>query len=65
MALEPQPFGHLFVPAIAAFLTCFAIGIALCAVMGIQMRIAVPAGIVVAAAAAFYAALSHTRSRKP
>ncbi len=58
---EQKPLGHLFVPALAAFFTCFVISVGLSAIMGVEMRFAVPAGVVVSAAAAWYAASSYTR----
>jgi hypothetical protein len=63
--LDQRPFGHLFVPAVAAFFTCFAISVGISAVMGVEMRLAVPAGVLVSATVAWYAAFSHARrSRK-
>ncbi len=63
----PKPFGATFVPAIAAFLTCFAIGVGLSVMMGVELRIAVPAGMAVSATVAFYVVLSqrwrHTTKR--
>ncbi len=58
---EQRPFGHLFVPALAAFFTCFAIGVGFSAIMGVEMRFAVPAGILVSATVAWYAAFTHLR----
>ncbi len=65
MADAPPPVGTLVVPALAAFVTCLVVGLALSALLGLPMQTAVPAGIVVSALAAVYAAFSYRRSRGP
>lgn len=56
MTTQPRPLGSRFVPALAAFFTCLAIGLALSALLGVTKAIAVPVGIVISTAVAAYAA---------
>ncbi len=52
---QPAPPGSVAVPAAAAFLTCFVIGVGLSALLGVEMRVAVPVGFVVGALVAAFA----------
>ncbi len=59
----PAPFGSTFVPAAAAFLTCFVIGVGLSLLFGVDVRMAIPAGFTVSAIVAAYAVMSGRRRR--
>jgi membrane protein implicated in regulation of membrane protease activity len=61
MTTTRPPVGSTLVPAAAAFLTCFAIGITLCVLLGIPWSVAVLSGFIVSAIVAVYAAASYRR----
>ncbi len=54
MAENRGQFGSVAVPAAAAFVTCFAIGVGFSALMGVPMNTAVPAGVLVSTSVVLY-----------
>lgn len=60
---HPAPLGSLFVPALAAFFTCLVIGLAISALLGLPMRGAVPAGLVVSGVVAVFCAMRGRAGR--
>ncbi len=59
----PAPFGSTFVPAAAAFLTCFVLGVGLSLLFGVEARLAIPAGFVCSTLVAVYAVSASRRRR--